>query len=189
MTGWEQKRRHMRYYNRIASSYNMRYAEEQDLKIDAALKRLELESHDSVLDLGCGTGILVSRMHNAVQVAVGLDVSKGMLKEIEGSVKDSSNVHFIIADVDHTPIRSEYFDMVFAITLLQNMPNSYVTLQEAKRVAKRDAPVIVTGLKKCFTKDSFIYLLKGAGFNTRLLEIDENLKCHIAICGKPKLRA
>lgn len=189
MTGWRQKRRHMRYYSRFAPRYNMRYAEEQNCKIKAAVERLKLREQNSVLDVGCGTGLLISKIHHRVREIIGLDVSKGMLKETENSARKSSNVHLVLADADYIPIRNDCFNMIFAVTLLQNMPNLHSIFREMKRVAKPKAWMVVTGLKKFFGgKNSFLTLLEDVGLKAKLLEADENSKCHIAVCRNRKRR-
>lgn len=170
----------MNRYNRTAHLYNRRYAEEQSLKITVAVELLKHGRNSLILDLGCGTGLLIARIGKTAKYIVGLDISKSMLKEIELSVRHSRNVHLILADADQTPLRSNCFDTVFAITLLQNMPDPHRTLQEIKHVAKINAVIIVTGLKKRFTEHCFIRLLKSVKLRARLLKKDDALKCHIA---------
>jgi len=184
MTEWKQKRQHMHYYNRTANLYKLRYTEEQNLKIKAAVENLEFPKQGSILDLGCGTGLLLPRIQEMAKNIVGLDISKDMLGEVKHSMKRSVNVHLVLGDADNTPFRNNYFDAVFAITLLQNMPNPQHTLKEVKRVTKPNASMIVTALKKRFTENSFLKLLKEANLKHKLLETDPNLKCHIAICEK-----
>ena len=63
------------------------------------------------------------------------------------------------ADADHLPFKEEFFDVVFAFTVLQNMPKPSETLDELKRVAKVGGRVVVTGLKKAFPlNDSWMFL-------------------------------
>ena len=188
MAQWKQKRAHIRYYDQTAPSYNTRYAEEQNLKMEAAFKSLKPAIQSRYLDLGCGTGLLLPRIMKSASSIVCLDLSKGMLKEVKPSVRHSAHVHLIQADVDYTPLRNGYFNMVFAITLLQNTPNPKQSLQEMKRVTLPDATMIITGLKKCFTVRSLLTLLQSAGFQTNLLLTDDKLKCHIASCKKPEPR-
>lgn len=185
MIDWKQKCRHKHYYNRTAHIYNKRYTEEQNCKIETVVENLELGGQSSILDLGCGTGLLFPRIQKPAKEIVGLDISKGMLKQIDHFKKHSANAYFILADADYTPLRDNQFDAVFAITLLQNMPNPRKTLQETKRIAKPNASIIVTGLKKHFTEHYFIKLLKNAKLKTKLLKTNDNLKCYIAICKKP----
>lgn len=185
MTEWKQKRRHLRYYNITANLYDTRYAEEQALKIEAAIESLQRTRHGSILDLGCGTGLLLPRIHRAKEI-VCVDISRHMLGRIETSTKRSANLHVVVADADHTPFRHDYFDSVFAITLLQNMPNPSQTLEEMRRVTKPDATMVVTGLKKHLTQRSFLSLLKKAALKPQLVPTNERLKCHIAKCKKAK---
>ncbi|MDH5634802.1 MAG: class I SAM-dependent methyltransferase [Candidatus Bathyarchaeota archaeon] len=184
MAQWKQKRTHMRHYDQTAHLYNTRYAEEQSLKIKAALKSLKPETQSRCIDLGCGTGLLLPKIMKRAKNIVCLDMSKGMLKEVKPSLRHSVNVHLIQADADYTPLRHGYFNVAFAITLLQNTPNPKQLLQEMKRITKPDATMIITGLKKRFTQKSLLTLLQDAGFQTDLLNTDDNLKCHIASCKK-----
>ena len=184
MAQWKQKRTHIRHYDQTAHLYNTRYAEEQNLKVEAVLKSLKPAIQSRYIDLGCGTGLLLPKIMKNAKNIVCLDMSKGMLKEVKPSLRHSVNVHLIQADVDYTPLRSGYFNMAFAITLLQNTPNPKQSLQEMKRVTKPDATMIITGLKKCFTPKSLLAILQNAGFQTYLLNTDGNLKCHIASCSK-----
>jgi len=184
MAEWKQKRQHMRHYNYTAYIYNTRYTEEQNLKIKTALENIELEGQSSILDLGCGTGLLFPKIQKTVKTIVGLDISKGMLKEITPYIKRSPNIHLILADADHTPLRDNYFDTVFAITLLQNMPTPVKTLQETKRITKPNATIIITGLKKHFTKHSFTKLLENAKLKTKPTKRNDKLKCHTSTCKK-----
>lgn len=174
----------MCHYNHTAHIYNTRYAEEQTLKIEAAARNLKLRKQGSILDLGCGTGLLLTKIRTMAKNIVCLDVSKGMLREIETGIKHLPSIHLILADADNAPIRDDFFDTVFAITLLQNMPSPHQTLQEMKRITKPDATIIVTGLKKHFTQSYFLRLLEDAALKTKQLKADDKLKCYIALCEK-----
>jgi ubiquinone/menaquinone biosynthesis C-methylase UbiE len=188
MAAWKQKRRHVRYYNRVAPTYDVLYQEEQRLKMDVALRHVELPPRSCILDLGCGTGLLaLSKIGEKARMMIGLDVSKGMLNLSNPSVR-STSVHLVLADADHTPLRRGCFDGVFAITLLQNMPNPLETLREIRQLAKLDAPIVVTGLKKRFTPDSFRQLLESAKLEAKLVATDEKVKCHIALCTRRRSR-
>jgi ubiquinone/menaquinone biosynthesis C-methylase UbiE len=184
MAQWKQKRAHMHHYDKTSHLYDTRYAEEQSLKIDAALESLKPAIQSRCIDLGCGTGLLLPKIMKSAKNIVCLDMSKGMLKEVKPSLRHSINVHLIQADVDYTPLLRGYFNVAFAITLLQNTPNPEQSLQEMKRITKPDATMIITGLKKCFTPKSLLTLLQDAGFQTHLLNTDGGLKCHIASCKK-----
>jgi ubiquinone/menaquinone biosynthesis C-methylase UbiE len=183
MGGWQKKRRVMMRYDATASIYDERYAEEQVAKVEAALKNVKIEKESLVLDVGCGTGILFDHVAEKADAIVGLDLSKKTLLQAKEHTRNESmrDVHLIQADADNMPSRNEVFNVVFAMTILQNTPNPNETLIEIKRVARNGALLVITGLKKIFTKEDFEQLLKNSQLNTLAFE-DEKLKCYVAVC-------
>jgi ubiquinone/menaquinone biosynthesis C-methylase UbiE len=185
----EQKIDSMTHYDITASSYDVQYAEEQKAKIKAALKRIKLGWHGLILDCGCGTGLLFEHVVEKAEMVVGMDLSRKILAEAKRRAKTFGNVSLVLADADCTPFKDEVFSHVFAITLLQNMPNPEKTLTEICRVAEKDAYIVVTGLKKKFSLEDFKSLLLKPSLNLiEILDGDERLKCYVAICKKPSHR-
>ena len=113
---------------------------------------------------------------------MGVDFSQKALKEAKKRTKNPSNVALVRADADNTPFPDHTFDKVFAITLLQNMPNPLRTISEMKRLAKPPAVFAVTGLKKKFTQKSFVDLIERSQLKVATLNINQQLKGHIAVC-------
>ncbi len=181
MKEWDKKRDVMQRYDLTAHIYDMRYAEEQTAKIEAAMKKINTEKNSSILDIGCGTGLLFDYVANKSKTVVGLDISRKILLQARKNAKKFPNVHLIWADADNVPLRKGAFNHVFAVTLIQNMPNPDKTLNEIKRIAKEDAVMVVTGLKKKFSLEIFQKLLRNAGLNINALK-NESLKCHVAVC-------
>ena len=171
----------MRRYDLTAQLYEMRYAEEQEAKYKAALENMNIAYDSLVLDVGCGVGLLFSHVTAKAQVIVGVDVSKKLLLQAKVRAKNFRNVHLVQADADHLPFRNGYFNVVFAFTVLQNMPKPSDTLTEIKRTAKHDASIVVTGLKKTFSIDAFRELLQNAGLSVVSLKDEDALKCYVAI--------
>lgn len=183
MGGWEKKRSVLRRYDVAASMYDARYAEVQTAKIEAGLKYLKKELCGSVLDVGCGTGILFDYVTDNADTIVGLDFSGKTLLEAKKHLRDGNlaNVHLIRADADNMPFSDHAFSHVFAMTILQNSPNPIDTLTEIRRVARNDAIFVITGLKKIFNERAFKRLLKNARLKVVGLE-KENLECCVAVC-------
>jgi ubiquinone/menaquinone biosynthesis C-methylase UbiE len=134
--------------------------------------------------LGCGTGFLFRHISKQTGFLVGLDLSHNALQEAKKRTKDMANVALILADADTTPFPDHIFDKVFAITVLQNMPDPTKTISEMKRVSKPQATFAVTGFKKTFTKESFVALLESAQLKVVTLNVDQRLKGHVAVCTK-----
>jgi len=173
----------MRRYDSTADIYDMRYAEEQAAKIEAALEGLNKENYGQVLDAGCGTGILFGYVANRAKTTVGLDISTKILLQAKKHAKNFQNVHLILADADNMPLKENTFNHVFGITLIQNTPDPAKTLNEIRRVTERDSVIVVTGLKKAFTLEGFEELLWNASLKIVALR-DEGLKCYVAVCTK-----
>jgi ubiquinone/menaquinone biosynthesis C-methylase UbiE len=179
---WKQKRRVMRRYDLTAQLYDMRYAEEQEAKYNVALGNLNATG--TILDVGCGTGLLFSHVAAEAEAVVGVDVSAKLLFEARERARRFRIVHLVQADADHLPFKSSCFSVVFAFTVLQNMPKSSETLVEIGRTASHEAFIVVTGLKKTFSLEAFGMLLLQAGLRLVSIKDDDALKCYVAISVK-----
>ncbi|UCE29098.1 MAG: methyltransferase domain-containing protein [Candidatus Bathyarchaeota archaeon] len=180
MAEWNKKREVMHHYNDAANVYDAQYAEEQDEKIKAILNEISPQPNNIILDIGCGTGLLFKHLSNSKGLLVGLDTSLGILKRAKTRAKRHSNIVVIRAEADYTPFRNKTFNNIFAITLLQNMPNPKTTLREIKRISKHNATIAITALKKEFTKNAFNQIIEDAGLAMTILETDYTLKDYIA---------
>jgi ubiquinone/menaquinone biosynthesis C-methylase UbiE len=182
MNSWNRKRETIRHYNRIARIYDRQYAEEQEAKIDAIPPHLCLNEKSLVLDIGCGTGILFPNIAHKVQSITGVDASLRLLKKAKNRTKNFSNIHLICADSDYLPSKESAFNVVFAITLLQNLPNPIATLKEVERISQNEAVVAVSALKKEFSREKITRLLKDTRLEVLMLKTEEKLKDYVVIC-------
>ena len=184
MATWNKKREVMHHYNSSARVYDAQYCEEQDAKMKTALSSTNLKKGSLVLDAGCGTGLLFKRVGRSVKLLVGLDMSPRILKEAKKRAKQLPAVAVVRADADFTPFQNNVFDATFAITLLQNVPDPLVTLREMKRVSKDRAFIVATGLKKNFSREAFVKLLRKAGLGVSVIKSGGELKGHVVVCKK-----
>lgn len=183
VSSWPKKRRLMKRYDLTASMYDLRYADEQKAKIEAALDSLKEKWFGLVLDVGCGTGILFDYVTDRPKMIVGLDLSKKTLLEAKARMfkKNMNNAYLVQADADNMPFGDGVFNQVLAVTVLQNAPNPDTMLIEIRRVAKDKAIFVLTGLKSIFSKRRFEQVLKKAGLKLEKLKEDD-LKCYVIIC-------
>jgi len=131
-----------RRYDLTAYMYDRRYREIQREKYETVLANVT--SVDRVLDLGCGTGMLLSPLEKKARLVVGVDMSAEMLREAK---KRAAGAPLVLADADHLPFADGSFDMVVSVTLLQNMPDPSKTVRELARVLRSDGKAIITSLK------------------------------------------
>ena len=182
MAAWNKKREVMRHYNSLAPVYDAQYCREQDEKMKAALSGTQLKKNSLVLDAGCGTGLLFKHLGRQLKLLVGLDMSPGILKEAKKRAKQLPTLAVVRADVDFSPFQNDIFDAIFAITLLQNVPDPLKTLREMKRISKDRAFIVATGLKKEFSREVFLKLLQKAGLEVSVMKSGSELKGHVAVC-------
>jgi malonyl-CoA O-methyltransferase len=172
-------------YDTAADIYDRRYEAEQVAKYAAAINSLEDKNFARVLDVGCGTGLLFEHIAERAGSIVGIDISKKtLLRARMRSAHCPAAISLILADADSMPIKRRVFDHVFAVTIMQNMPNPVQTLNEIVRVSRSDAVIIVTGLKKVFSRKAFKGLLLKAEMCIMALKDEEGLKCYVATCRK-----
>ena len=174
----------MQRYDVTADIYDLRYEEEQIAKYAAAIDSLKEKSFANVLDVGCGTGLLFGYIIERAVGIVGIDISRKTLLRAKTRAAHHSVINLILADADSMPLKARVFNYSFAVTIIQNIPNPVQTLNETVRVSRDDAVIIVTGLKKIFSKQAFEELLLKAGMCIKALKDDEGLKCYVATCRK-----
>ena len=182
----EKKNQTMRHYNQQAEIYNSQYLEEQNTKIKEILENLKINPKDLILDLGCGTGFLFPKIKEKAEITIGIDISKKALKLAKKYKKIIPNLVLVRADADKIPFIDQIFDKIFAITILQNVPESTVTITEMKRIGKSDAIFVITGFKKKFMQKEFINLLVSGGLRVILLLANPLIKDHVVICSNIK---
>jgi ubiquinone/menaquinone biosynthesis C-methylase UbiE len=186
MTYWKQKRQTMKQYDRSAHVYDAQYSEEQQTKIKTALPLVNFRKTNTIIDVGCGTGQLLPYVSNLSRLVACIDTSRNLIAQAQARAEHYKQAALLRADADHLPFRPRKFDMAFAITLLQNMPNPTQTLNEMKRITKKDAKLIITGLKKTFNQQQFTQLLRTAGLEINSLKMDEAQREYIAVCTRVK---
>ena len=179
LTAWSQKRSAMYRYDSTAEIYDARYAEEQEAKYRVALEKVEPAG--TILDVGCGTGLFFKLVVDKADSVVGIDSSKKLLLGARKHANRWGNVHLVQADADHLPFKADFFDVVFAFTVLQNMPNPVETLKELRRVANPGAQVVVSGLKKVISLFSLREMLEKAGLSSVSIVDGEDLKCYVSV--------
>jgi ubiquinone/menaquinone biosynthesis C-methylase UbiE len=182
LNSWGKKRSVANRYNITSKSYDEQYAQEQVAKYCAAQKVLSPScGGDVVLDVGCGSGLFFSYVADKASLVIGVDISHNLLLKAKVHTKTFCNVHIIQADADYLPFKNVFFDMLYAFTMLQNMPSPKQTLLEFKRQTKNDGKLVITGLKKIFDLTTFLDLIEANALRLFKFIDDPNLKCYIAI--------
>jgi 2-polyprenyl-3-methyl-5-hydroxy-6-metoxy-1,4-benzoquinol methylase len=93
---------------------------------------------DSVLDVGCGEGVLTLAWAEALgeRPVVGLDLVDPKLEE-EWRRRSRPNLSFVTGQGEELPFEGDQFDLVAAIETLEHVHDPDRTLNEMRRVARR----------------------------------------------------
>ncbi|MDD4170144.1 MAG: methyltransferase domain-containing protein [Desulfotomaculaceae bacterium] len=99
------------------------------------IAELSITGSETILDLGCGDGILTKKLANLVPEGkvLGIDASKGMIetaKELEGY-----NLSFAVQDINDLPFSNE-FDLIFSNAALHWVKNHEMLLHNCYRALK-----------------------------------------------------
>lgn len=105
----------------------------------------KVPTRGKVLDLGCGPGILLSRMTSTGLEPFGVDCSPAMIAQAKKRTA-GTNAEVMVGKADELPFEKETFDAVLALGVLEYIPDVMKSLAEIARVAKQNAVVVVSML-------------------------------------------
>ena len=156
------------YYNEIALTYNELHGEEQKKKANIILKELlKQKKSGRLLDIGGGTGIATELFIEHYDCIL-IDPSERLLDV--GSYK----MEKILAEAEQLPFAESKFDIIISLTALHHTELEKA-LSELKRVAKSDALVAISFLKKSVKLEKFRELFKKDFPKTREIEEDKDI--------------
>ncbi len=180
---WARKKEIASKYDLLSGIYEEVYREEQMAKYQTLFPNLE-KNKKMCLEIGCGTGIGIDASgKDFCETWIGIDISRGMLKETKRRIQGRENKHLILADADFAPVRSNCADVGICVTLLSKTPRPSTILEELKRAVVQGGDIAVTGLKKEFTKDDFRELILKSGLNIcKEVATEEDVKDHVFVC-------
>jgi len=122
-----------RYYNAFSGGYELerhqgyhRWLDERSVSIVAPLAE-----NATVLEVGCGTGLILKEVAPLADYAVGLDISAGMLSHAK-----ERELNVIQSSATAIPFPDNHFDLVYSFKVLAHVPDIELALREMARVLK-----------------------------------------------------
>jgi len=127
-------------------------------RLEVMMKQMPPLGNKTVLEVGCGAGIISLELAKTAKKVVGIDVTETGLDfgRKLASALNYSHVEFKKGDAEHLEFEDESFDVIVCSEVLEHLLDPSKAVSEFHRVLKRDGTLIIT--TPCATSLSEIFL-------------------------------
>lgn len=110
----------------------------------AAVKFLDIQPGDRILEVGIGTGLNLS-LYPPDCEPVGIDISERMLEKAQAKIEELglSNVTLKVMDAGATDFADNEFDRALATYVISAVPDPVGVLREMRRVVKAGGTLVI----------------------------------------------
>ncbi|MBR4026243.1 MAG: methyltransferase domain-containing protein [Lachnospiraceae bacterium] len=96
------------FFNRLADSWDLQQIREEE-KIEKILDYAQIKEGVTVLDVACGTGVLIpDYLKRNVKRVTGVDISEEMIKRAKSKFQHEKEVEFYCADIETISLLEVY---------------------------------------------------------------------------------
>jgi len=119
----------------------LRYIEKTRAK--TIVKLANVSERDSVIDVGCGEGYMLSLLPKAKKI-VGLDISKVALNRAKKFLQDRKEIELVLGDAQGLRFEDNSFDVAICSETLEHVPNPRAVIKELHRILKQNGNLVVS---------------------------------------------
>lgn len=112
-----------------------------------------------IVNLGCGYGRFCNELKEQGNEITLVDIHN-----------HNPSLKYVLADLNKDfPLKSDYFDVVFSIDVIEHLENSRHFLRECRRILKKEGKIIITTPNLTHLKARLKFLLRGVlyGFDKK----------------------
>lgn len=131
-------------YEKLAPHYDRRWPFYVEATVRETLRRLELRPGERLLDVGCGTGVLLQALSASVPDAelAGVDPSSPMLEEARTKLGEA--ILLKRSHAESLPFPDRAFDVVVSTNAFHYFPRPLGALEEMARVLRPNGRLVIT---------------------------------------------
>ena len=145
----ERRRNTQTFFNAIAAEWNDL---QQEVMGDFDLHRAILDCVETcrfAVDLGCGTGELLTGLSQKASFAVGVDNSRNMLDQAKKLfAKNTNNVELRLGELEHLPLENNEADLAVLSMVLHHLPKPERVILETARILEKNGTFIIADFEK-----------------------------------------
>jgi ubiquinone/menaquinone biosynthesis C-methylase UbiE len=116
--------------------------------LDLIVSSAQAEANDTVLDVGCGPGLLACAFARVARHATGIDMTPAMLEQAQRTQQEQglTNLSWQQGDVMQLPYPDAHFSIVSSRFVFHHLEDPLTVLHEMKRVCKPGGRVVVADM-------------------------------------------
>lgn len=149
-------------YRSLAGRYDARWARYIEASVRTTLERAAVDEGERVLDVGCGTGVLLAELTEQTPGAqlAGVDLVGEMLAVAQERLPDE--VELMTAPAEALPFEDSAFDVVISSSVLHYIRQPQRALDEVARVLTPGGRLVLTDWCRDFlTMKALDWYLRG----------------------------
>ena len=113
--------------------------------INSIIKLASIKPGDRVVEIGCGTGLVLKELLKITKPVYGTDISREMLERAKSYIGDEvSNVILTKNDILELNLPKNYFDKIISMEVLRYVEDMPKALINVKRIMKNNSTLVFT---------------------------------------------
>lgn len=137
----------MTHFNQTANEWDTPEKEVLNKRYSERIKSLiPPKKIRKILDLGCGTGLLISNFQNENNTLIGVDTSEGMLSVFNEKFKNKANTKSFLLNLEENDFNEKNFDLIVSSMAFHHLRQPDQMIKKLKKLLTSDGVIAIIDL-------------------------------------------